>query len=134
MAEDIQIEIVGPAQVIGSTVFAIAVKITNISSDELHAVSVDALLLPGDLLDKGKEEEENPLTEQELIKRRLVREMEAQIQRAYHVNRLETMPPLLRLARGVAQILETYARLFSLGRGYSSELIPPWAQESLRIQ
>jgi HAMP domain-containing protein len=132
VADDIQIEIASPDHVFGSAVFPLTVRITNLTSEEVSGVSVEAITLPGRLLSIGKDDEETEVSELQMTKRRLVEEMERQVQRAYELDRFSNMPAVDRIAFIFIRVLEGYVSLFT--KSPSTGVIPVWATEALRIQ
>jgi hypothetical protein len=134
MAEDIQIEILAPEQAVGSTAFSLTVRITNLASEELSGVAVEPITLPGRLLRIGRDEEETPMSELQMTKRRLIQEMERQVQRAYERNRVRNMSTSDKIMWAFVRTVDVYASIFTLGRSQISGLVPNWATEALRIQ
>src|ERR1035441_7960017 len=134
MAEDIQIEVLAPEQLFGSTTLSLTVRITNLSPEELFSVSVEPVILPGRLVKIGRDDEDAPMLELQVTKRRLVEEMERQVRRAYERNRFRSMSPTERFTVGIRQALDVYTSIFVLGKFQSSRLVPSWATEALRIQ
>ena len=61
MAEDIQIEVLAPEQLFGSTTLSLTVRITNLSPEELFSVSVEPVILPGRLVKIGRDDEDAPM-------------------------------------------------------------------------
>lgn len=134
MADDIQIDIISPNQVFGSAAFSLTVRITNLTSEELCNVSVEPVTLPGKLLGIGNDKEETEISELQMTKRRLVQEMEHQIQRAYERKRIRSMTIGDKIAYVFVRVAESYFSLFTLGRSPPTRLVPSWATEALRIQ
>lgn len=134
MADDIFIEVITPKEILGSTTFAVLVKVTNNGREDISGLSVEPVAFPGMLLRIGAEDEETALSELQMAKRRLVREMERQVQRAYERNRIGNLSPGQKLLLPFVQAVDGYVAIFMLGRSKYSGLVPSWATEALRIQ
>ncbi|MDB6020359.1 MAG: hypothetical protein JWQ04_216 [Pedosphaera sp.] len=130
--DDVQIEILCPNQVFGSTTFCISVRVRNISSEELCGVEVEPIALPGRVKRLSKDENEPPLSEIELTKRRLVKEMERQIEHAYERGRKRQLFHRDKLRYYINEVLQVYAGFLPIKRR-DLTMVPSWASEAFRI-
>ncbi|MBT4865244.1 MAG: hypothetical protein HON53_09015 [Planctomycetaceae bacterium] len=132
MADDLQIDILPPDEIYGSTSYTITVRVTNTSSEQIDGVSVEPIVLAGQLLIADSGPEESTAQKLESEKRRLVSELERQVERAHERNRFRQLSFVDRVIYNYARIVEVYASLFTGGRARVG--IPSWAHEALRIQ
>lgn len=136
MAEDLHIDILLADEVFGSESHTIAVRVTNATQSALDDLFVEPVVLAGKLLVPDSTPEQSTATELEAQRRRLVAEMEKQVEEAYerHERRGRGVFDALNLV--IIRVVEIYASAFtSLFTTLRSPTgVPLWAHEALKIQ
>lgn len=83
----IKVDISEDEQIFGSSTYSITVNITNISSKDISNLDIEPTLVLGKKLNYNYNIQELELSELEIKKKKLIKEMEWQIDKAYEKNR-----------------------------------------------
>jgi hypothetical protein len=126
-----KIDLMVPDEIVGSSPYSISVSITNTGATELTGATVEALVLPGRILNSHVEAEESEETELESRRRLLIEEMERQVARAYEKQFIRGLSPFALLMYSVSEMSDIYASLFSRRKPFDK--LPSWTQEAFRI-
>ena len=117
--------------IVGGAEYSITVRISNISNTAITDLIITTSLSAGMELSGTTEVENSGIDELEEKKRRIIREIEKQIQSAYSKQRYRKLSFSDKLALSVAEVIEMYASFFSKRRNITA--LPIWAIEALKV-
>jgi hypothetical protein len=126
-------EIIFEENVCGSSEYSISVKITNISNEVIQNCEVTPSLIAGIELQNIVDLENIEITDLKDKKRRLINELEKQVQTSYSRQRIEKFTPSEKIIFFIAEGLDIYASIFKIGKSIPLTSIPVWAVESMKI-
>jgi hypothetical protein len=129
--EHISVNLTAQEYIAGSQEYSVALNITNISGKEISDLQVFNTLSAGREISLNNGLESSNLNELEDKKRRLIRELERAVERAYANSRRKTQSFSEQLVIAVIESADVYASLFSKRK--SQPTTPYWAQEALKI-
>ena len=110
MAEDLQVDILTHDEIYGSTSYTLTVRVTNTSQATVDRISVKPLVLSGRLLIPDTAPEQSTVNELEAEKRRLVSELERQVERAYEQHQIRQMNFVESFIHGIKNSEQLVAR------------------------
>jgi len=126
MSDNVNIVIEAQDQIYGSMAYTVSVKLINGSNNDLESITVDPNLIPGRLVSfSEKATEEIEVDELESQKRRLIDELETQIDKAFMKYRLRDMTFAQKFDLAMTELVNGYVSLFTLGKQPKS--YPVWA-------
>lgn len=136
MTENLIGRLIVPKEVSGNTKYSIIVEITNLTEHVLNISSIYPELVPGEVISIEESSNSSELDELEELKRKLVRELDAQVIRAY--DRIYNQHSYIDI---LLAPINLYSRLFSNllsnleGKSISivDDSRPSWAYQALRI-
>lgn len=129
--EHIAIEITPQEYISGSQDYSVSVSITNISGNPLADLEVFSTLAAGREVGRTDDAETTNLTDLEDKKRRLIRELEQEVESAYARKRIKELSWLELFVFSIVEAVDIYSSLFSKRKFQFTK--PIWAEEALRI-
>ncbi len=123
-----------PKSVYGGQIYSMAVDITNIGDTAITNIEVDPQLIPGVLIMREETDNQTEKDKLEEKKRRIFREMEQQVSKAYEMQRYRKLSLPEKIAYSYASMPEVLASSIT-GLKISTKLftLPSWSTEALKI-
>jgi len=132
--EKIKVDIKTPKTIFGNENFTVIVEITNLLDEPIDSLSIDELVFPGTkatLKEHPNYSELDILTEQ---KNAIVREMEAQVAKAYERQRIRNMSGMTKFLHLYSYFMSAlFTPVFSAKTTGTIVELPYWAKEACRI-
>lgn len=133
MKDKLKIELLTQEHIFGSSNYTTTVKITNISDEKINNLEVSSSLIAGRELQNKIDPLNIEINELKDKKRRLINELEQQVQMAYSKQTSKKLPIPERIFFNFIEFFDIYASLFSIGRATRLTFIPIWAMEAMKI-
>lgn len=131
MSDKIKTDITIPDQLFGSQTYTVSVTVTNTTTQDLNNLVVAPKVVEGKLRIIEEAPQESETIELEMKKRKILTEMETQVEKAYARHIQRTTSFIAQLNESLDFMVDFYASLFTgikRPRAY-----PIWATEALKI-
>lgn len=125
-----------PKEIYGSDNYTVTVEVTNLTDTVLNVTSIDPELIPGEIISAEESATTTELDELEELKRKLVRELDLQVSKAYDSiynkpNSLDIIfAPITIYIRLISRLIST---IDEKGITVRDESKPTWANQALKI-
>ena len=136
MTDKIIGRLITPKEIFGSDNYTVTVEVTNLTDTVLNINSIDPELIPGDIISAEESASTTELDELEELKRKLVRELDLQVSKAYDTiyNKPTSLDiifaPITIYARLISRLIST---IDEKGITVRDESKPSWANQALKI-